>query len=118
MYLNPFKEGHALPRRQRRILPPVKFRRLSVGNAAAFPPALRPVVHWIGGDDSVECSAGFPISLPRMLPAVAGKLTGSLPPFAGFSSEKLATKFRRLSAAVTETVAGRQPITFQSNAQP
>jgi hypothetical protein len=69
--LNPFA--------MRRILYPPILRRISGGNDAAFPAAIRRVIRRTAGDNAGVCPAVYPLKCPGSIRATAGKLPGSVP---------------------------------------
>ncbi len=69
--LNPFA--------MRRILCPPIFRRISGGNDAALPAAIRRVIRRTAGGIAGVCPAVYPLKCPGSIRATAGKVPGSVP---------------------------------------
>ena len=117
MFLKPFNTGQAEPLRQRRILHPPILRRISGGNDAAFPSAIRHAIRRIAGGISGVYPPDHPAKLPDNLRAIARRLIGCYRAFARPISRKFPPDCRRLSAGITGAISGQSPVTFPSYAR-
>ena len=117
MFLKPFNTGQAEPLRNRRILRPPILRRISGGNNAAFPSAIRHAIRQIAGGISGVYPPDYPAKLPGNLRAIAGRLIARHRAFARPMSLKFPPDCRRLSASIAGAVSGHTPVTFPSYAR-
>ena len=117
MYLNRYNAREAEPLRKRRILRPPILRRISGGNGAAFPSAIRRIVRRIASGLSGVYPPVHPAKLPGNLRAIAGKLIDCHRAFARPISRTFPPHFRRLSAGIAGAVSGHSPVTFPSYAR-
>jgi hypothetical protein len=114
MCRNLFKAGQAEPLRYRRILRPPILRRISGGNDAATPTAIRWAVRRTAGGIAEIHPPEHPATLPVNLRAVAGRLTGHCRALARQSYRTFPPHCRRASAGITAVGSGHSPVSFPS----
>ncbi len=117
MCLKPFNTGQAEPLVFTRIPRPPILRRISGGNGAAIPPAIRWTVRRIIGGTLENRPPDCPARLTVNLRSVAGRFTSGRQASRRSISWKFPPHCRRPSAATTATRSGHPPITFTSYAR-
>jgi hypothetical protein len=110
MYLNPFKREEAEPLVFTRILRPPILRRISGGNDAAMPTAIRWAVCRMSGVIAEICPPEHRVKLTVNLRAMAGRLTGRCQAFARQTYRTFPPHCRRSSAGIIATGSGHSPI--------
>ena len=114
MCRNPFKREEAEPLRYRRILRPPILRRISGGNDAAMPTAIRWVVRRTTGGNPEIHSPDHPAKLTVNLRVTAGRLTAHCRVFTHQTSRKFPPHCRRSATGIATAVAGQSPVSFLS----
>jgi hypothetical protein len=114
MCRNPFKREEAEPLRYRRILRPPILRRISGGNDAAMPTAIRWTVCRMTGGISEIHPPDHPAKLTVNLRSIAGRLTGRCRVFTRQTYRIFPPHCRRSSAGITAAGSGHSPVSFPS----
>jgi len=114
MCRNPYKREEAEPLVFTRILHPPSLRRISGGNDAATPTAIRWVVRRMTGGNAEIHPPEHPATLPVNLRAMAGRLTGHCMALARQSYRTFPPHCRRSSAGITAAGSGHSPVSFPS----
>ena len=117
MCRNLFKREEAEPLRYRRILRPPILRRISAGNDAAIPHAIRWIVRRIISGTRENRPPDRPAQLMVNLRSVAGKFAAGKRASRRSMSRKLPPHCHRPSAAIAATSSGYPPVTFMSYAR-
>ena len=114
MCRNPFKTGQAEPLRYRRILHPPILRRISSGNDAAMPTAIRWTVRRMAGGIPEIHTPDHPAQLTVNLRATAGRLTGRCRVFTRQTYRNFPPHCRRSSGGIVAAGSGQSPVSFPS----
>jgi hypothetical protein len=114
MCRNPFKREEAEPLVFTRILRPPILRRISGGNDAAPPTAIRWIVRRMTGGIAEVHPPEHPATLPVNLRATSGKLAGHCRAFTRQSYQTFPPHSRQASAGITTAGSGHSPVSFPS----
>jgi hypothetical protein len=114
MCRNPFKREEAEPLRYRRILRPPILRRISGGNDAAMPTAIRRTVRRMAGGIIEIYPPDHPSKLTVNLRSTAGRLTAHCRVFTRQTNRTFPPHSRRLSDGIAAASAGHSPVSFPS----
>ena len=114
MCRNPFKREEAEPLVFTRILRPPILRRISGGNDAATPTAIRWTVRRMAGGIAEIHPSEHPATLTVNLRAMAERLTRRCRAFARQTYRTFPPQCRQASAGITAAGSGHSPVSFPS----
>jgi hypothetical protein len=114
MCRNQIKREEAEPLVFTRILRPPSLRRISGGNDAATPTAIRWAVRRMAGGIAEIHSPEHPAKLPVNLRSISGRLTGRCRASTRPTYRKFPPHCRQASAGITTTGSGHLPVSFLS----